>query len=417
MTSCQARLVAQGLDRIAWAQDNMPVLAAIRRRFREERPLEGVTVAACLHVTTETASLVLTLKDGGAAVYLCASNPLSTQDDVAAALGRKLGVPTFARRGADAEEYYRHLHQALEIGPRFTMDDGADLVSLLHTERRDLLPQVAAGTEETTTGVTRLRAMAGQGRLGYPIVAINDARTKHMFDNRYGTGQSTVDGILRATNRLLAGAVVVVAGYGWCGRGVAARAAGMGARVLVTEVDPLRALEAAMDGFEVAPMAEAAGRGDVFVTATGNCKVIGREHFARMKDGAILANAGHFNVEIDLGALAAMASSRREVRQGVEEYRLPDGRRVLVLAQGRLVNLAAAEGHPAQVMDLSFANQALTLEWLVRERPTLEPRVYPVPEAIDAGVARLKLESMGLDIDRLTAEQEEYLRSWEQGTR
>ncbi|MDQ7795046.1 MAG: adenosylhomocysteinase [bacterium] len=406
--------VQEGRRRVAWAADNMPVLAGIRRRWLDERPLAGLRVAACLHVTTETATLALTLRDGGAGVALAASNPLSTQDDVVAAL-REEGIATFARRGVDTRGYYEDIEAALATGPHFTLDDGADLVNMLHTRRNDLLPGVRAGTEETTTGVIRLRAMAAAGELVYPIVAVNDARTKHMFDNRYGTGQSTIDGILRATNRLLAGSVLVVAGYGWCGRGVAMRGAGMGARVIVTEVDPIRALEAAMDGFEVLPMAEAAARGDFFVTATGNRHVIDREHFGNMKDGAVLANAGHFNVEINLEALAGLAESRGEVREGVEEYRLP-GRRLLVLAGGRLVNLAAAEGHPAQVMDLSFANQALVLEWLAREQPRLEAVVHPVPAAIDARVARLKLASMGLAVDRLTPDQEEYLRSWEQGT-
>lgn len=408
--------IDEGLRRIAWAQENMLVLTGIRRRWAAERPLAGARVAACLHVTTETANLVLAIKEGGAEVTLCASNPLSTQDDVVAALAGEHGLPTFAARGVDRDGYYRHIHAALEVRPHYTLDDGADLVAALHGDRRELLPEVRAGSEETTTGVIRLRAMAAAGRLAYPIVAVNDARTKHLFDNRHGTGQSTLDGILRATNRLIAGSVVVVAGYGWCGKGVAARAAGLGARVIVTEVDPVRALEAVMDGFEVAPMEDAAARGDVFVTVTGNRHVIDRQHFARMKDGAILANAGHFNVEIDLDALREQAGERRAVRPGVEEFRLGSGRRILVLSEGRLVNLAAAEGHPAQVMDLSFANQALVLEWLVRDRPALEPRVHPVPAAIDERVAWLKLTSMGLGIDRLTPEQEAYREAWEHGT-
>jgi adenosylhomocysteinase len=408
--------VDEGLRRIAWAGENMPALADIRRRWSTERPLAGVRVAACLHVTTETANLVLAIKEGGAKVTLCASNPLSTQDDVVAALERAHGLPTFAGRGVDRDGYYRHIHAALDVHPHYTLDDGADLVAALHGDRRELLPEIRAGSEETTTGVIRLRAMAAAGRLAYPIVAVNDARTKHLFDNRHGTGQSTLDGIMRATNRLLAGSVVVVSGYGWCGKGVAIRAAGLGARVIVTEVDPVRALEAVMDGFEVAPMAEAAARGDVFVTVTGNRHVIDRAHFPVMKDGAILANAGHFNVEINLEALRELAGERRELRPGVEEFQLSGGRRVLVLSEGRLVNLAAAEGHPAQVMDMSFANQALVLEWLVRDRPALEPRVYPVPAAIDERVAWLKLNSMGLGIDRLTPEQAAYRAAWEHGT-
>ncbi|HSW09526.1 MAG TPA: adenosylhomocysteinase [Bacillota bacterium] len=412
----RSNAVEEGMRRIAWAGENMPVLTGVRRRWAAERPLAGVRVAACLHVTTETANLVLAIKEGGAEVALCASNPLSTQDDVAAALVQEHDLPTFACRGVDRDGYYRHIRAALEVRPHYTLDDGADLVAALHDDRRDLLPEVRAGSEETTTGVIRLRAMAAAGRLAYPIVAVNDARTKHLFDNRHGTGQSTLDGIMRATNRLLAGSVVVVAGYGWCGKGVAMRAAGLGARVIVTEVDPVRALEAVMEGFEVAPMVDAAARGDVFVTVTGNRHVIDRPHFARMKDGAIVANAGHFNVEINLEALRELAAERRAVKPGVEEFCLGRGRRILVLSEGRLVNLAAAEGHPAQVMDMSFANQALVLEWLARERPALEPRVYPVPAAIDERVAWLKLTSMGLGIDRLTPEQEAYRKAWEHGT-
>lgn len=406
-----------GRARIEWAESFMPVLRQIRERWAAERPLAGVRISACLHVTTETANLVRTLAAGGAEVRLCASNPLSTQDDVVAALNGVYGIQTFARRGVSSEEYYRHIHQALDHGPAITMDDGADLVTTLHTRRQELLGSVRGGTEETTTGVIRLRAMARDGVLRYPIVAVNDARTKFMFDNRYGTGQSTIDGILRATNVLLAGSTVVVAGYGWCGRGIAMRARGMGARVIVTEVDPLRALEAVMDGFACMPMLEAAPLGDVFVTATGNTSVIRQEHFLRMKDGAILANAGHFNVEVDVEGLAALARTRRQVRPHVEEFELPGGKRIRLIGEGRLVNLAAAEGHPAQVMDMSFANQALAVEWLVREAPgTLAAQVYAVPEDIDREVARLKLDAMGVAIDTLTEQQRRYLAGWEEGT-
>jgi adenosylhomocysteinase len=408
-------LVARGRNRIAWAAQSMPVLAQIGRRFREERPLAGVRVAACLHVTTETASLVTTLKAGGAEVVLCASNPLSTQDDVAAALVEDHRIAVFARKGEDNRTYYQHLSAALDFGPTMTMDDGADLVSMIHKERKDLLRQVVGGTEETTTGVIRLRAMAERGVLGFPVVAVNDALTKHLFDNRYGTGQSTVDGMIRATNRLVAGTAFVVAGYGWCGRGLASRARGMGARVIVTEVDPIKALEAAMDGYEVAPMAEAAKVGDWFCTVTGNRHVIRPEHFAVMKDGAIVANSGHFNVEIDLEGLAGMATGRRQVRDFVEEYQIP-GRRVYVLGEGRLINLASAEGHPSSVMDMSFANQALAAEFMARNAGKLERRVYPVPEPIDREIARLKLAAMGHTIDTLTPDQVRYLASWEEGT-
>ena len=414
--SAPSEAARSGQQRIEWADAWMPVLASIRSRWLRERPLEGLRISACLHVTTETANLMRTLVAGGARVRLCASNPLSTQDDVAAALNEIYGVPTFARRGADSEEYYRHLEQALEHGPHLTMDDGADLVATLHTRRRELLGQVRGGTEETTTGVLRLQAMARDGVLAYPIVAVNDARTKYLFDNRYGTGQSALDGVLRATNMLLAGSTVVVAGYGWCGRGIAMRARGMGARVVVTEVDPLRALEAVMDGFDVMPMLEAAPLGDLFITATGDTSVIGRDHFLRMKDGAVLANAGHFNVEVDVGQLEAMAVYKRRVRPHVDEYGLPGGKRLRLLGEGRLVNLAAAEGHPAQVMDMSFANQALAIEWLVGEGAKLQPGVYPVPDAIDRQVAELKLASMGVRIDRLTDEQRRYLASWQEGT-
>lgn len=408
-------LAPKGRGRIEWAAGEMPVLGLIRERFEEERPLEGVRIGACLHVTTETANLMLTLRAGGAEVALCASNPLSTQDDVAAALV-EAGIPTQAIRGEDHETYFRHIRAVLDTHPQITMDDGCDMVSLLHRDRPEQVPEVLGGTEETTTGVIRLRAMAADGALRYPIVSVNDAKTKHLFDNRFGTGQSTIDAIMRATNLLLAGRVVVVCGYGMCGRGVAARARGMGAQVIVTEVDPLPALEAAMEGYRVMPLAEAARVGDVFVTVTGDKGVIRREHMEVMKDGAILANAGHFDVEIDKGALAELAVETRRVRDSVDEYRLGDGRRLRLLGEGRLVNLAAAEGHPAAVMDMSFANQALSVEWLIRHHAELAPQVYPVPEEIDREVARLKLQAMGIAIDELTPEQEEYLRSWEQGT-
>ncbi len=409
-------LAERGKLRIEWAARSMPVLRRVMDRFEREKPLQGLRIAACLHVTTETAFLVQTLMAGGASVRLCASNPLSTQDDVAASLALHDGVPVFAIKGEDRETYYRHILQAVEGDPHITMDDGADLVSMIHTERRDLLTNVQGGTEETTTGVIRLRSMAEKGVLHYPIIAVNDANTKHLFDNRYGTGQSTMDGIVRATNRLIAGSVFVVCGYGWCGRGVAMRARGMGARVVVTEVDPLRALEAVMDGYEVMPIAEAAAIGDFFCTLTGDIHVIRREHFARMRDGAIVCNAGHFNVELDLEALSEMAVARRTVRDFVEEFRLGDGRNIYILAEGRLVNLAAAEGHPSSVMDMSFANQALCVEYLAKKRGTLEPGVYTVPREIDEEVARLKLGSMGIAIDTLTQEQERYLHSWEMGT-
>jgi adenosylhomocysteinase len=409
-------LAGKGRERIEWAAGEMGVLGQIRERFDKERPLDGLRVAACLHVTTETANLMQTLKAGGADVALCASNPLSTQDDVAAALADE-GIEVFAIKGEDNATYYRHIDAVLDRRPQITMDDGADLVSLLHRERGEQISEVLGGTEETTTGVIRLRAMAADGALRYPIVSVNDANTKHLFDNRFGTGQSTIDAIMRATNLLLAGRTVVVAGYGMCGRGVASRARGLGARVVVTEVDPLPALEAAMDGYSVMPLREAARVGDIFVTVTGDTGVIRREHVEVMKDGAVLANSGHFDVEIDKQGLAALAEGRvRRIREFVDEYRLADGRRIHLLAEGRLVNLAAAEGHPAAVMDMSFANQALSVEWVVARRDTLEPGVYPVPVEIDAEVARLKLRAMGVEIDTLTAEQEEYLRSWEQGT-
>jgi adenosylhomocysteinase len=409
-------LAGDGRLRIEWADRQMPVLARIRERFEKDKPLDGITVGACLHVTTETANLMRTLTAGGADVALCASNPLSTQDDAAASLVRDYSIPVFAIRGAGDSLYYSHIKAVLDRMPMITMDDGGDLVTMLHQQRRDQLVQIIGGTEETTTGVIRLRAMEAGGVLGYPVVSVNNAQTKHLFDNRYGTGQSVIDGILRATNVLLAGRTFVVCGYGQCGRGVASRARGMGAEVVVTEVDPLNALQAAMDGYRIVPGREAASQGDIFVTVTGNKHVLGAEHFELLKDGAILANAGHFNVEIDLDALAALAAQRRTVRREVEEFTLPGDRRIYVLAEGRLVNLAAAEGHPAAVMDMSFANQALCCEWLARNSGRLERRVYPVPEDIDRDVARLKLETMGVRIDDLTAEQGAYLAGWEEGT-
>jgi adenosylhomocysteinase len=410
-------LAEKGRERIEWAAGEMDVLGLIRERFEKERPLDGVRIAACLHVTTETANLVETLKAGGADVSLCASNPLSTQDDVAAALCEQGGVDVHAMKGEDNDTYYRHINAVLDHRPQITMDDGADLVSLLHKERPDQIPDIVGGTEETTTGVIRLRAMAADGALKYPIVSVNDANTKHLFDNRFGTGQSTIDAIMRSTNLLLAGRTVVVCGYGMCGRGVASRARGMGAKVIVTEADPLPALEAAMEGYGVMPLRDAARVGDVFVTVTGDKGVIRREHMEVMKDGVVLANAGHFDVEIDKGALEELSEGRRRrIREFVDEYRLADGRRLHLLGEGRLVNLAAAEGHPAAVMDMSFANQALSVEWIVKGAGKLAPGVFPVPAEIDAEVARLKLRAMGVEIDELTAEQEEYLRSWEQGT-
>ncbi|HVL99019.1 MAG TPA: adenosylhomocysteinase [Egibacteraceae bacterium] len=409
-------LAARGKARIEWADRSMPVLAAIRERFAAERPLEGQTVAACLHVTTETANLVRTLAAGGAKVTLVASNPLSTQDDTAAALVAKYGIATYAIRGEDNASYYRHIDTALDEQPTITMDDGCDLVNRLHTERPDQTARVLAGTEETTTGVIRLRAMEKAGALRYPIIAVNDTPTKHLFDNRFGTGQSTLDGIIRATNVLLAGKTVVVAGYGYCGRGVASRAKGHGASVVVTEVDPIRALEAAMEGYQVMPMADAAPVGDVFVTVTGNTSVLRAEHFEVMKDGAIVCNSGHFDVEIDIPALEKLSEDRREVRDNAEEFVLTDGRRIVLLAGGRLVNLGAAEGHPAAVMDMSFADQALAAEWLAANAATLEPRVYDVPVELDADVARLKLASMGKPIDTLTEDQVRYLASYDVGT-
>jgi adenosylhomocysteinase len=409
-------LATGGRERIDWAAGEMPVTRQIRERFDKERPLDGIRIAACLHVTTETANLMETLAAGGAEVLLAASNPLSTQDDVAAALTEQSGVETFAIKGEDNDTYYKHINAVLDLRPMITMDDGADLVSVLHTQRADQLSDVIGGTEETTTGVIRLRAMAADGALAYPIVSVNDADTKHLFDNRFGTGQSTMDAIMRSTNRLIAGKTVVVAGYGMCGRGVSSRARGLGAHVVVTEVEPTAALEAVMEGFRVMPIRDAARIGDIFITVTGDRDVIGREHFELMKDGAILANSGHFDVEIDKGSLRELATGVRRIRESVDEYTLADGRRINLLGEGRLVNLAAAEGHPAAVMDMSFANQALSVEWIVKNHATLEKRVYPVPVEIDREVARLKLRAMGVEIDELTAEQDEYLHSWQQGT-
>ncbi len=409
-------LAVEGKRRIEWAERDMPVLRLIRQRFEAEKPLKGLRVSACLHVTTETANLMRTLKAGGAMVALCASNPLSTQDDVAASLVKHDRIPVFAIKGEDNKTYYRHIEAALDHHPQVTMDDGADLISTLHSRRKQQANGIYAGTEETTTGVIRLKSMEEKGVLLFPIIAVNNAMTKHFFDNRYGTGQSTLDGILRATNMLLAGRRVVVGGYGWCGRGVASRARGLGAIVTVVETDPLRALEAVMDGFEVCSMAEAAPRGDLFITVTGDIHVLRAEHFRRMKDGAIMANSGHFNVEIDIPALQRMSVKNRMVRENVEEFTLKDGRRLYLLAEGRLVNLAAAEGHPASVMDMSFANQALCVEFAALYHDELERCVYDVPVEIDEEIARLKLESMGIAIEKLTREQEKYLRSWEMGT-
>ncbi len=408
-------LSGAGHLRIEWASRWMPVINLIRERFAREKPLKGIRISACLHITTETANLALALEQGGAEVTLCASNPLSTQDDVAAALVAEHGIPVYAIKGEDNQTYYQHVEAAIGLHPRLTMDDGADLVTTLHKQHQDLLGDIIGGTEETTTGVIRLRGMERGEKLRYPIVAVNEAQTKFLFDNRYGTGQSTIDGITRATNILWAGKRVVVCGYGWCGRGVAMRARGLGAQVMVTEVNPIRALEAAMDGFQLLPLLEAAGVGDVFITTTGDTKVIDKAHFLAMKDGAVLANSGHFNVEINIPALESLTSTRRQLRSFVEEYTLADGRRLCLLGEGRLINLAAAEGHPASVMDMSFANQALCLEYLARgER--LSPGVHPVPPEIDEEVGRLKLISMGLEIDTLTQEQKEYLEGWEEGT-
>lgn len=410
------RLAEKGALRIEWASMEMPVLKSIRERFSKEKPLKGIRLCACLHVTTETAYLMETLKAGGAEIALCASNPLSTQDDVAASLVKNTGVKVFAIKGEDRDTYYNHIKSALMIRPQITMDDGADVVSTIHSEQTNLLKDVIGGTEETTTGVIRLKAMAKDGALQYPIIAVNDAYTKHLFDNRYGTGQSTIDGILRATNRLIAGSVFVVCGYGWCAKGVAMRAKGLGARVIVTEVDPLRALEATMDGYEVMPVLEASKIGDIFVTATGNINVLSKKCFEVMKDGAIVANTGHFNVEIDIPSLEKMAKSRRTIRDFVEEFTLPKDRRVYLLGEGRLINLTSAEGHPSAVMDMSFANQALCAEYLVKNAKRLEKKVYPVPDEIDREIARLKLKSMGIKIDNLTPEQKKYLQSWQHGT-
>ena len=409
-------LADQGKKRIEWANQSMPVLQSIRKDFIKHQPLKGIRIAACLHVTSETANLGITLRDGGADVVLCASNPLSTQDDVAASLVRDYNISVFAIKGEDNDTYYSHIMSALDHKPHITMDDGADLVTTAFTKRTDVIDSIIAGTEETTTGVIRLRAMAKAGELRYPIIAVNDADTKHMFDNRYGTGQSTIDGVIRCTNSLLAGSKFVIAGYGWCGRGLASRARGMGADVIVTEIDSTKALEAVMDGYRVMSMAEAAKIGDIFVTVTGNKNVVAKEHFEVMKNGAVVANSGHFNVEIDIPALEKLASQKRVTRDFVDEYSLKDGRKIYLLAEGRLINLAAAEGHPASVMDMSFANQALSVEYLVKNHKSLDKKVFAVPADIDKRVAKLKLESMGIKIDRLTPEQEEYLASWSEGT-
>jgi len=409
-------LAKKGLLRIEWASMEMPVLRSIKDEFKKRKPLKGLRISACLHVTTETAVLMDTLKTGGAEVSLCASNPLSTQDDVAAALVEYFRIPVFAIKGEDKKTYYKHIKSALSIRPHITLDDGADLVSTIHKEKRDLLRDIIGGTEETTTGVIRLRAMAEEGKLGYPIIAVNDAYTKHLFDNRYGTGQSTIDGILRATNRLIAGSTFVISGYGWCGKGVAMRAKGMGARVIITEIDPLRALEAVMDGFEVLPIEEASKIGDIFVTVTGDINVISERCFRLMKDGAIVANSGHFNVEIDIPGLKRLSRRRRVIRDFVEEFTLKNGKRIYLLGEGRLINLVAGEGHPSSVMDMSFANQALSVEYLAKNKGRLKPSVYRVPEDIDRKVANLKLKAMGIKIDRLSPEQEKYLHSWQMGT-
>ena len=410
------KLAKKGALRIEWAANNMPVLGLIGQRFRKEKPLKGFKIACCLHVTTETGVLMEVLKSGGANLALCASNPLSTQDDVAASLVRNLKISVFSIKGEDTKTYYRHIQSALAAKPEITMDDGADLVSTIHQRQISMHSNIIGGTEETTTGVVRLRALANQGKLRYPIIAVNDAQTKHLFDNRYGTGQSTVDGIIRATNKLLAGSSFVVCGYGWCGKGVAMRAKGMAARVIVVEVEPLRALEATMDGYEVLPIKEAAKIGEVFLTTTGDTSVIRREHFMLMKDGAIIANAGHFNVEIDIPALEKLSKRKKRIRDFVDEYILKNGRKIYLLGEGRLINLAAAEGHPAQVMDMSFANQALSAEYIVKNSRRLKNDVYKVPENIDRNIAYLKLKSMGIKIDSLTREQQRYLASWESGT-
>lgn len=410
------KLAKTGRLRIEWAEKNMPVLRLIRKQFEKQKPLKGKQIAACLHVTTETANLMVTLKAGGAKVALCASNPLSTQDDAAASLVKDFGIPVFAIKGEDNKTYYKHIKATLNLKPQITMDDGADLVSILHANQNELVKNIIGGTEETTTGVIRLRSLEKQKLLKFPIISVNDSKTKHWFDNRYGTGQSTLDGILRATNILFAGSKVVVCGYGWCGRGFASRARGMGADVMVTEVDPLKALEAVMDGYKVIPIGEAAKIGDLFVTVTGDVSVIRKEHFLKMKDGAIVANSGHFNVEIDIEGLKKISRSRRKTREFVEEFSLKTGKRINLLGDGRLINLAAAEGHPATVMDMSFANQALAAKFLVQSGNKLQKKVYPVPEEIDQRIARLKLEAMGVKIDQLTPEQKKYLASWELGT-
>jgi len=410
------KLSGKGKDRIEWAERSMPVLRLIKDRFQKEKPLKGIRMAACLHITTETANLLITLKAGGADVHACASNPLSTQDDVAAALVKVYGIPTYSIKGEDRKTYYKHLYSALDARPNITMDDGADLVSELHSARAAQASEIIGSTEETTTGVIRLRAMEKDDVLKFPVVAVNDAKTKHLFDNRYGTGQSTMDGIIRATNLLIAGSTVVVPGYGWCGRGVAMRAKGLGAHVIVTEVDPMKALEAVMDGFQVMPIAKAAPLGDVFVTLTGDIHVIRKEHFAKMKDGAVVCNSGHFNVELDLVGLKSLSKKVRNIRDFVQEYTLKNGRKVFVLGEGRLINLAAAEGHPASVMDMSFANQALAAEYVTKNHDSMERKVYSVPEDIDNEIARLKLKAIGVTIDVLTPEQEHYLSSWEMGT-
>ncbi len=410
------KLAKAGQLRVDWAEQQMPVLRQIRERFARQKPLKGVTLAACLHVTTETANLAVTLKAGGASVFLCASNPLSTQDDVAAALVRNHGIPVFAVKGENNKVYYQHINACLDARPQITMDDGADLVSTLHSKRRNQIGDIFAGTEETTTGVIRLKAMAAHGVLAFPVIAVNDANTKHLFDNRYGTGQSTLDGIIRGTNMLFAGKNVVVCGYGWCGRGFATRASGAGAHVIIVEVDPLRALEAVMDGYRVMPIADAAKVGDIFCTLTGDCHVIRAEHFREMKDGAVVCNSGHFDIEVDKRALARLTKSKREIRPLVTQHTLKNGRRVTLLAEGRLVNLALAEGHPPSVMDMSFANQALAAEYVRKSHHKLETKVYPVPHEIDEKIAELKLKSMGVRIDKLTPEQREYLASWHMGT-
>ena len=409
-------LAEKGRLRIEWAERQMPVLSLIKKRFSQEKPLSGIKIAACLHITTETANLALVLKEGGGKVFLCASNPLSTQDEVAASLVQDFGIPVFAIKGEDQETYYRHIATVLNCKPNITMDDGADLVSTIHSQKKELIANIIAGTEETTTGVIRLRSMEKEGTLGYPIIAVNDAQTKYLFDNRYGTGQSTIDGLLRATNVLIAGQKFVICGYGWCARGLAKRADGMGARVIITEVDPIKALEAVMDGYQVMPLREAAKIGDIFITLTGDINVISKEELVLMKDGAILGNAGHFNVEIDLQALEGLTEEKRKVREYVEEYTFRNGKKINVLAEGRLLNLSAAEGHPASVMDMSFANQAVAVEYLVKEGRNLQKRVYSVPEHLDQEIARLKLEAMGIKIDQLTEEQKRYLSSWQIGT-